>query len=271
MKRHLSLNNKPIGIFDSGLGGLTVLKALEKELPDESFIYFGDTAHLPYGTKSIQTILSYSNQIAEFLLKHDVKLIIIACNTASSIATTSLREKFSIPIFGVIKPCIKKAISFYRGGKIGIIGTESTISSNSYVNTFMQLSPKIEIIQRACPLFVPLIEENWINQPTTIEIAEIYLKIFEKKQLDALILGCTHYPIMESLIQQIIGDSVKLISSGPPIASHINKFLTKNKIKSDNKHTKTESFFVTDSPEKFTQLGSQFLGRKLTNISHIKI
>ena len=271
MKPHSLSNNRPIGIFDSGLGGLTVLKALEKKLPNESFIYFGDTAHLPYGTKSTNSIINYSYQISKFLLKNDVKLIIIACNTASSIATDELRKKFKIPIFGVIKPCVQEVIKKFKSSKIGVIGTQPTIYSNSYMNQFLKLYPQIQIIQQSCPLFVPLIEENWIEQQTTFEIAKIYLRPLIEESIDVLILGCTHYPIMEHVIQLIMGKTVKLIASGEPVAKKVSQFLNENKIKCDNNHSKSEFFYVTDSVNRFNELGSRFLGRALKNIKHVKI
>ena len=165
------IKNKAIGVFDSGLGGLTVLKALEAKLPQESFIYFGDTAHVPYGSKSVETVQNYSNQITQFLLSHDVKLIVIACNTASSVAAELLRKNFDVPIFGVVTPSVEQAISLHNGGEIGIIGTQSTIASNSYVEKFTMLAPHIKTVQQACPLFVPLIEENWSDTNTAKEVA----------------------------------------------------------------------------------------------------
>ena len=272
MKLPLLLNNnQSIGVFDSGLGGLTVLKALEKQLPNESFIYFGDTAHVPYGSKSDEMVQNYSNQIIQFLLDHDVKLIVIACNTVSSVATHVLQEKFDVPIFGVITPSVEQAISHHNGGEIGIIGTQSTIASNSYVKKFTTLAPHIKTIQQACPLFVPLIEENWANTNTTKEVASIYLKPFSEHPLDALVLGCTHYPIMEPLIQSVMGDSVKLISSGPAVAETVEKFLMKNNLQNDCKNFPLETFFVTDFPQKFDEFGGQFLGRTLTNVHYIKL
>ena len=267
----MSINNQPIGVFDSGLGGLTVLKALEKKLPKESFIYFGDTAHVPYGSKSIETVQNYSNQITKFLLKHNVKLIVIACNTASSVATQILRENFDIPIFGVVGPSVEQAITYHKKGKIGIIGTQSTIVSNSYVQKFKELAPHIKINQQACPLFVPLIEENWCNTNTAKEIAAIYLEPFITHPVDVLVLGCTHYPMMEKLIQSLMGESVKLISSGPGVAKVVEKYLKNNKIENQSIDYHSEAFFVTDFPQKFDELGSQFLGRRLTNIYHIKL
>ena len=267
----LSTKNQAIGMFDSGLGGLTVLKALEKQLPNESFIYFGDTAHVPYGSKSGETVQNYSNQITQFLLGYDVKLIVIACNTASSVAAHVLQEKFDVPIFGVVTPSVEQAISHHNGGEIGIIGTQSTIASNSYVEKFTALAPHIKTIQQACPLFVPLIEENWANTNTTKEVASIYLKPFSEHPIDALVLGCTHYPIMEPVIQSVVGDSVKLISSGPAVAKTVEKFLIQHNLQNDGKNSRIEAFFVTDSPQKFDKLGSQFLGRTLTNVHYIKL
>ena len=267
----LSINNQAIGVFDSGLGGLTVLKALEKQLPHESFIYFGDTAHVPYGSKSVETVQNYSNQITQFLLSHDVKLIVIACNTASSVAAEVLREKFDVPIFGVVTPAVEQAISFHKNGEIGIIGTQATIASNSYVDKFTSLAPHINTVQQACPLFVPLIEEDWGDTDTAKGIANIYLKSLAKHPVDALVLGCTHYPMMEKIIQSVVGNSVKLISSGPAAAKTVDNFLVKNNLQNDGKNSPTEAFFVTDFPQKFDKLGSQFLGRALTNVHHIKL
>jgi len=267
----LSNNNQSIGVFDSGLGGLTVLKSLETQLPNESFIYFGDTAHVPYGSKSIQTVQNYSNQITQFLLNHNVKIIVIACNTASSVASKLLRNKFDIPIFEVVTPSVKQAISYYRNGKIGIIGTQSTIASNSYVEKIITLSPHIKTVQQACPLFVPLIEENWHKTDIAKDVASIYLKPFTRNHLDALVLGCTHYPIMETIIQSIVGASVKLISSGPAVSKVVKKFLIENNLQNDSTNPKVEAFFVTDLPQKFDELGSQFLGRSLKNVNHIKL
>jgi glutamate racemase len=272
MKPPLLLNNnQSIGVFDSGLGGLTVLRSLEKQLPNESFIYFGDTAHVPYGSKSDKTVQNYSNKITQFLLDHDVKLIVIACNTVSSVATPLLQEKFNIPIFGVVTPSVEQAIAHHNGGEIGIIGTQSTITSKSYIEKFTNLAPHIKTFQQACPLFVPLIEENWGNTNTAKEIASIYLEPFLKHPIDALVLGCTHYPIMEPVIQSVMGDSVNLISSGPAVAKTVAFFLTKNKLQNDGNDSPNEAFFVTDFPQKFDELGSQFLGRTLTNVHYIKL
>ena len=195
----------------------------------------------------------------------------IACNTASSVASKLLRKKFDVPIFGVVTPSVTQAISYYRNGKIGIIGTQSTIASNSYVEKFTTLAPHIKTVQQACPLFVPLIEENWDKTDIAKDIANIYLKPFIKNHLDALVLGCTHYPIMETIIQSIVGDSVKLISSGPAVSKVVKKFLIENNLQNDCSNPKVEAFFVTDLPQKFDDLGSQFLGRSLKNINHIKL
>jgi len=267
----LSTKNQAIGVFDSGLGGLTVLNALEAKLPHESFIFFGDTAHVPYGSKSVETVQNYSNQITQFLLSHDVKLIVIACNTASSVAAELLRENFDVPIFGVVTPSVEQAISLHNGGEIGIIGTQSTIASNSYVEKFTTLAPHIKTVQQACPLFVPLIEENWSDTNTAKEVASIYLEAISQRPLDAIVLGCTHYPMMEKIIQSVVGKSVKLVSSGPAVSETVKKFLIENNLQNDSKNPPAEAFFVTDFPQKFDELGSQFLGRTLTNVHHIKL
>ena len=271
MKPLSSLNNsKPIGVFDSGLGGLTVLKELEKNLPNESFIYFGDTANLPYGSKSPKNIQNYAIQITEFLINHNVKLIIIACNTASSVALDVLKKRFDIPIFGVVSPSVKEAINSFTKGIVGVIGTQSTISSNSYLSKFNSLNPSIRVIQKACPLFVPLIEENWATTAVANQVAKTYLKSLTKEPLSVLVLGCTHYPIMEPLIQSVVGNSVKLISSGPAVSKTIKKFLYDNCLQNSLQKTSNSIFFVTDFPEKFNQLGRELIGRPLKNVQHIR-
>jgi glutamate racemase len=196
---------------------------------------------------------------------------VIACNTASSVAAEILQNKFDVPIFGVVTPSVERAISYYKHGEIGIIGTQSTIASKSYIEKFTSLAPHIKTVQQACPLFVPLIEENWSDTETAKEVASIYLKTISQRPLDALVLGCTHYSIMGKIIQAAVGDSVKLISSGPALAETVEKFLLENNLQNDGGHSSTEAFYVTDFPQKFNNLGSKFLGRTLTNVHHIKL
>ena len=270
--KHLSLlNNNPIGVFDSGLGGLTVLKALKEKLPKESFIYFGDTAHVPYGTKSAESVINYSEKITTFLVKHNVKMVVIACNTASSVAAQHLRSKFNIPIFSVVSPCVDSAIQISKNKNIGVIGTQSTIASNSYVNAFKKKASAFNIYQKACPLFVPLIEEGWANHKIAFDISTEYLNSFKPLTIDTLVLGCTHYPIMKETIQSIIGEDVHLISSDDAVANTVHQNLQYQQIMADENNTPAESFYVSDFPQKFNEIGSQFLGRPLTNLQHIQL
>ena len=265
------LNNNPIGVFDSGLGGLTVLKALKEKLPNESFIYFGDTAHVPYGTKSAKSIIQYSEKITTFLIKHHVKTVVIACNTASSVAAQYLRNKFDIPIFDVVSPCVDSAVKISKNKNIGVIGTQSTISSNSYTNAFKKRNSALNIYEKACPLFVPLIEEGWENNQISIDITMEYLKGFRSHKIDTLVLGCTHYPIMKKTIQSVIGQDIHLISSGDAVANTIHQNLQKHHLKANSNNTPTDFFYVSDFPQKFNELGSQFLGHSLINLRHIQL
>ncbi len=262
--------NAPIGVFDSGLGGLTVLKALQHKLPGESFIYFGDTAHVPYGTKSTETVIRYSTEITRFLIDRHVKLIVVACNTASAIAMESLLRQFHVPIIGVVEPVVEKAISEYQSGAIGIIGTRATINSKAYHQAFIRRNSELEIVEQACPLFVPLIEEGWADSPVARDVAKIYLSIFEGLQLDSLILGCTHYPMIRHTLSDILQDTVNLLESGDAVADHVKRFLEKKDLRNPG-ISPFENYYVTDFPQQFDTIGSRFLGRELPNIQQVTI
>ena len=261
---------QPIGVFDSGLGGLTVLKSLKENMPNESFIYFGDTAHVPYGSKSKEAVIGYSEHISNFLVGQKVKLIIIACNTASAVAADHLQKINDIPIFEVVIPCIEAAVSQTSTNNIGIIGTQATISSGIYSRRFKELASHIHTYEKACPLFVPLAEEGWAETPTAMEIAKIYLSDLIQKNIDTLVLGCTHYPLLYKMLRDVLGDDVILVSSGSPVARVVSDYLYQNKLQNDSVST-SESFYVTDYPQKFDVLGSRFLGHKLTNVHHISL
>lgn len=214
-------NNLPIGIFDSGVGGLTVYRALHKRLPNEHFIYLGDTARVPYGTKSLATVERYAIENSQFLASRGIKMLIVACNTASALALPKIREKIGIDILGVIGPGGRKAVEITENlsnPKIGVIATEATVGSNAYAAAIRQTGSNAEIIQTACPLFVPLAEESWTQEPETFSIAEKYLREIVEKKVDALVLGCTHYPILRDVIQKIVGNNVVLIDSGEATA-----------------------------------------------------
>ncbi|MBC8197860.1 MAG: glutamate racemase [Candidatus Marinimicrobia bacterium] len=261
-------SNSPIGIFDSGLGGLTVLQDLEKSLPNESFIYFGDTARVPYGNKSSKTVIQYSNQIVQFLQSHHVKMIVIACNTSSALALKTLKTKFNLPMFDVIKPAVMMAEKVSLTNTIIVLGTRATIDSCAYSKTFSEINSKKAIIEKACPLFVPIIEEGLLSGKITDEIIQLYLAEITKINFSQIILGCTHYPMIKKNIQQFLGEKKKLITSGDALTPVIKQFLINNNLSSCSKKKETQ-FFITDLPQKFQELGSRFLGKKLNNISHI--
>ncbi len=270
MKNNL-ISTSPIGIFDSGLGGLTVLKNLKNALPNESFVYFGDTAHVPYGTKSPKSIFLYSDSITSFLLNLNVKLIIVACNTVSSVALTKLKKKYHIPIIDVLNPAVQHAGKISKSRNVGIIGTQTTISSNSYKNTFYKLYPDIKTFEVSCPLFVPIIEEGWQNTKIAYDIAKIYLNKFTNTNIDTLILGCTHYPIMHNVIKSILPKNISLVFSGEQVTNQAKNFLSDKSLLS-NKNQKSEiKYFVSDAPKKFDELASLFLGEQLKNIKHISL
>lgn len=270
MVRNNLLDNAPIGVFDSGLGGLTVLNSLQKKLPGESFLYFGDTAHVPYGTRSRETVIRYSTEITRFLVERRVKLIVIACNTASAIALESLQAMFPVPIIGVVEPIVEKAMMDYQSGAVGIIGTRATISSKAYYHAFKKRSSTLEIVEKACPLFVPIIEERWGDTPVAQQVAEIYLSAFEGIQLDSLVLGCTHYPMISGTLSRILPKSVRLLSSGEAVAEHVETFLDGHDLRGSGNHV-YENYFVTDFPQQFDSIGSRFLGRDLPNIEQVNI
>ena len=261
------MNNAPIGIFDSGLGGLTVLQSLEKKFPNESFIYFGDTARVPYGNKSADTVINYSKQIGEFLQNHNVKLIIVACNTSSALALDELQNHFSIPIFGVIEPAVLH-VENAPSESVVVLGTRATIKSKAYSTQFKNIKSTKNVIEKSCPLFVPIIEEGLTSGVITQEVISHYLVDFKKNHVNQFILGCTHYPILKPALQNFLGKNIQLITSGEALIPILDEFMNKYNLYSEKKETET-SFFVTDLPQKFLELGSRFLGRNLQNIKHI--
>jgi glutamate racemase len=256
-----ALKIKPIGVFDSGIGGLTVVKHLSTVLPNEHIVYFGDTARVPYGSKSNSTVIEYSIQNTNFLLHKNVKLVVVACNTASSIALLQLQRKFNVPVIGVIFPGAQMAVNETINGKIGVIGTRATINNQAYSKAIKNINNKIEVVEKACPLFVPLAEEGWIHHQATYEIAEEYLKELKKKEIDTLVLGCTHYPILAAVIQEVIGSNVKLIDSGVATADIVKNEINKLKLGTNHKGHPNLDLFVSDIPTKFQEVAELFLGR----------
>lgn len=245
--------NKPIGIFDSGIGGLTVVHALRKILPQETFCYFGDTARVPYGTKSAETIKRYSIEITRFLKSHDVKMIVVACNTVSSVALTPIREQFDGPVVGVVEPGVRAALQATQTGRVGIIGTKSTINSQAYQKKLLQKEETLHIVAQACPLFVPLVEEGWEDDSITLDVANRYLSPFIKENLDTVILGCTHYPLISHVIQKVLGDTVKLVSSADEVAKEVKEILIGMNGLSPKKTVK-DLFYASDDIDGFRRL-----------------
>ncbi len=256
------MDRRPIGVFDSGLGGLTVVKAMKKLLPNESILYFGDTARLPYGVKSKNLVIQYSTQIANFLIKKNAKMIIIACNTATAMALRQLENKFKdIPIIGVIEAGSVQASIESINKNIGVIGTVATIKSNSYENALKSIDNSINVFSKECPLFVPFVEEGMIDGEAIDLIVEHYLSSFQNN-VDTMILGCTHYPLLEPVIKKYVR-SIKLVDSASAVAKHADKILNDYKIKNVNKKRGSLDCFVTDLPRKFEKLGRIFLGESI--------
>jgi len=248
----------PIGVFDSGVGGLTVVSQLSKILPQEDIVYFGDTAHLPYGSKSKEAIIRFSLDIANFLKSQNVKIIVVACNTASSFALPTLRGRIDLPVIGVIEPAAQSAIDTSRNFRIGIIGTEGTIKSRAFEQALKKINRKVEVFSRSCPLFVPLVEEGWLNEPETWQIAEKYLSPLKGEHIDTLILGCTHYPLLKEMVSRIMGQGVSLIDTAEATAKAVQNTLLERDLLREESHRGAHKFFVSDDPEKFLQLGREF-------------
>jgi len=261
----------PIGFFDSGIGGLTVVKAVSQLLPYENIVYFGDTARVPYGSKSNDTVVEYSLQAANFLLRKNIKLLVVACNTASSVALKDLKRFLTIPVIGMIEPGSKLALRESRNGKIGIIGTNATINNKAYSNEIRKLNPKIKVYEKACPLFVPIAEEGWINHKATELIAKEYLNELKIKKIDSLVLGCTHYPILKDVIQKVVGKGVKLVDSGTPAARLVEEYLNGRGLRNISNQIGKKEFYVSDIPSKFRDIAERFLGKKITHLHKVEL
>ena len=262
------MNNNSIGIFDSGLGGMTVLKKLTAAFPQESFIFFGDTAHVPYGNKSVASIQQFTFSIVKFLKSHSVKLIIVACNTASAVAISKIEKKFNIPIIGVISPLELYLHSHPKYLRVGIIGTQNTINSKAYEKLIFNYNAKIKTFSQACPLFVPLIEEGLENHQIAKIIAKEYLDDIIKSKIELLILGCTHYPIIKSTIKKIIPENIKIIDSAHIVADAVDKYLNKHNLRSNNLDQNLQ-VFVSDEAHQFEKNASRYLGKNIPNIKTI--
>lgn len=261
------MDNRPIGVFDSGLGGLTCVKQIMKLLPGENIIYFGDTGRVPYGTRSAETITKYSVGDINFLKTFDIKAVVIACGTVSSIALDFLKTKFDLPIIGVVDPAANAAVKSTKNKKIGIIGTSGTVSSGKYALQIKKLLNDAAITSTACPLFVPLVENGYFDHPATRIIAEEYLTEIKSSSADTLIMGCTHYPLLKPLISDIMGSKVTLIDPGYETAVYLKDYLLKHDMQSES--TSGEySFYVSDKVDNFEKLGGMFLSREIKGIVH---
>lgn len=261
----------PIGVFDSGIGGLTVVRELMKQLPHESIIYFGDTARVPYGPKSPDTVLRYSREIVALLREQGVKAIVIACNTATAHALPALREENDLPVIGVIEPGARAAASATRTKRVGVIGTAGTIKSGAYEMEIKKLVPDATVFSQACPLFVPLIEEGWTDEDATRLIADRYLTPVAEAKTDTVVLGCTHYPLLKSVIGGVVGRQVRLIDSAEETARETAETLRRNGLETDTTNEARYRFIASDAPETFLRLGQRFLGSSIDRVETITL
>ena len=266
--------NAPIGVFDSGVGGLTVAREIMRQIPNERIVYFGDTARVPYGSKSKDNIIKFSRQIIRFLQTENVKAIVIACNTASALALDEMQQEFDLPILGVVKPGAKVAVETTANKRIGLIGTEANIRSGVYTRYIKSLDDEAKVFEKACPLFVPLVEEGWLHDDITLQVASRYLEELKEKDIDTLIMGCTHYPLIRSTIRKVMGDKVNLVNPAYETAIEL-----KNLLERDNLANKCDvdspssmyRFYVSDAEEKFKLFANTILPFDITMTKQINI
>ncbi|OGW34697.1 MAG: glutamate racemase [Nitrospirae bacterium GWD2_57_9] len=251
---------KAIGIFDSGIGGLTVLKEIVAKLPQENIIYLGDTARVPYGIRSPETVTRYSFENTNFLLAQEIKMLVIACNTASAISLEAVKKEFPLPVIGVLEPGARAAVDATRTRRVGVIGTEATIGSGAYEKAIRRIAPEVVVHSHACPLFVSLAEEGWTDNDVAALVAEKYLAPFRGMDIDTLVLGCTHYPLLKQVIARVVGPGITLIDSAMETAKEVAQVLDRLKWKGNGQGAGARKFFVTDSPSRFEAIGKRFLG-----------
>ena len=261
--------DSPVGVFDSGIGGLTVLQRIMEALPRENTVYLGDTARSPYGTKSAETVLRYSFENSDFLIQKGVKLVVVACNTSTAIALEALKESLSIPVVGVIEPGVKRALEKTSSKRIGVIGTEATIQRGAYTRALKALDSGVEVYSRSCPLFVPLVEEGWLDHPVVNMTVESYLGSLKQSGIDTLILGCTHYPLLKKAIRKFMGRGVELVDSAEETAKAVGAILRQRSL-GRTRGKGSASFFVTDVPDRFVKVGRRFLGEKVDSAVRIE-
>lgn len=265
------MDNRPIGIFDSGLGGLTVLKEVVALMPSESVVYFGDSGRAPYGTKSKETVTKYTFQNIRFLLNQDIKMIVIACNTASAYSYQAVKNSFDIPIVEVVEPGAITVVRETRNKKVGVIGTPATINSGAYEKAINRINGSIEIISKACPLFVQLVEEGWWENDIALRIAEEYLSSLKDNDIDTLVLGCTHYPLLYNTISKVMGDKVNLVNSAHEAAKAVSRVIQERNMERDSGLKPVYRYYTSDSVEKFETLGSIILDRDIKTVEKVDI
>ncbi|HKK01094.1 MAG TPA: glutamate racemase [Desulfuromonadales bacterium] len=262
------MSERAIGIFDSGVGGLTVFKEIRRQLPDEELLYLGDTARVPYGTKSPRTVVRYALEAASFLVEQGVKLLVVACNTASSVALPALEERFSLPVVGVIAPGASRAAAVTRQLRVGVIGTEGTVKSGAYTRAIQGFNPAISVVSAPCPLFVPLAEEGWVGHPVTRLTAREYLTPLLTQGIDTLVLGCTHYPLLKETLREVAGSGVTLVDSAEETARCVSELLVAHRLVRRTAPPPPR-FFVTDVPDRFERVGGAFLGESLNGVEQV--
>ena len=264
----------PVGVFDSGVGGLTVAREISRQLPDENIVYFGDTARVPYGSKSQNTIIRFSEQIIRFLKTKEVKAIVIACNTASALALDAVKDEFDIPILGVVIPGARAAVEATKNRKVGVVGTEATVQSGMYTKVIQGMNPEITVIEKACPLFVPLVEEGFKEHQVTEEVIEYYLESMRSTDIDAMILGCTHYPLLRSKIRAYMGDKIQIVNPAYETAMDLKCLLEENDMANDGTEGQHSnySFYVSDAAEKFRKFANTVMpfDVPITNVVNIE-
>lgn len=263
--------NLPVGVFDSGVGGLTVLRELTRLLPNERFLYFGDTARVPYGAKSPETVRRYAREVTAFLRARGVKAIVVACNTASSVALPDVRREARVPVLGVIEPGAEAAARATRTKRVGVIGTQATVASRAYERALRRRDRRIRASSRACPLFVPLAEEGWGRKPAALAIARAYLAPLRARGVDTLILGCTHYPILKGVIARVMGPRVRIVDSARTAAMALRALLRERAMLAPPARRGATAYFVTDDPTRFRRVAERFLGRGARNVRRVSV
>lgn len=263
----------PIGVFDSGVGGLTVVREIARQLPNENIVYFGDTARVPYGSKSKDTIIRFSEQIIRFLQGKNVKAIVIACNTASALALETVRDEFDVPILGVVIPGARAAVAVTQNGEIGVVGTDATVKSGVYTRVIQELNPKLHVIEKACPLFVPLVEEGFKEHVVTKQIIEYYLESMKNTQIDAMILGCTHYPLLRSKIRAYLGEKIQIVNPAYETAMDLKQLLSEHDMANDGTTSLVSryEFYVSDAAEKFVDFANTVMPFDISKANIVNI